>query len=115
MKYDWPSRSAATLAMLSLAAYYSWRGISGHLIVYVTAANIVAVVVASLIGGKNLRRRLAVFVSILCIQAGISFLGELKYNPGTVYIALSSVVFAVNIGALYFLLKPSQITPIEAH
>ena len=50
MKYDWPSRSAATLAMLSLAAYYFWSGISGRLIIYVAAVNVVAVVIASLIG-----------------------------------------------------------------
>jgi len=114
MKYDWPSRNAATLAMLSLAAYYSWRGISGRLIIYVTAANVVAIVIASLIGGKNLRRRLAVFVSVLCVQAAISLFGELKCNPNTVCTLFSGIVFFVNIGALYFLLKPSQIVRIEA-
>jgi hypothetical protein len=115
MKYDWPSRSAATLAMLSLAAYYFWSGISGRLIIYVAAANVVAVVIASLIGGKNLRRRLAVFVLVLCVQAAISLLVELKSNPSTVCTLFLGIVFVVNIGALYFLLKPSQTVRIEAH
>jgi|SRR5208337_4402216 len=115
MRYDWPSRNAATLAMLSLAAYYSWRGISGRLVIYAMAANVLAIVIASLIGGENLRRRLALFVSALCIQAGISLFGELKCNPSSVCAVLSGIVFAVNIGALYFLLKPSQIVRNEAH
>jgi hypothetical protein len=103
------------LAMLSLAAYYFWSGISGHLIIYVTAANVLAVLIASLIGGKNLRRRLAVFVLVLCVQAAISLLVELKSNPSTVCTLFLGIVFVVNIGALYFLLKPSQIVRIEAH
>jgi len=52
VKYDWSSRNAATLAMVSLAAYYLWRGISGHLVIFVFGANIVAIVVASLLGGS---------------------------------------------------------------
>ena len=115
MRYDWPSRNAATLAMLSLTAYYSWRDISGRLVIYATAANIVAIVIASLVGGKNLRRRLALFVSALCIQAGIVLFGELKCNPSSVCTALSGIVLAINVGALYFLLKPTQKVRIEAH
>jgi hypothetical protein len=113
VKYDWSSRNAATLAMVSLAAYYLWRGISGHLVIFVFGANIVAIVVASLLGGTFLRRRLALFVSVLCIDAGITFFSELKCNPKSVCSTLSGIVLVVNVGVLYFLLKPTQGFRIE--
>ncbi|MGA3370704.1 MAG: hypothetical protein ABSC48_02970 [Terracidiphilus sp.] len=104
MKYDWPSRNAATLAVVSLTAYYSWRGISGRLVIFAFLVNILAIVIVSLVGGKNLRHRLALFVSMLCVLAGVTVSGEWKCNPRSVCTALSGIVLVVNIGSLCFLL-----------
>ena len=113
MKYDWSSRNAATVAMISLISYYSWRGISGRMVIFAAATNIAAIAIASWVGGKNLRRRLAVFVLVLCILASMSFFTELRCNPRSICTALSVVVLAINIGSLCFLLKPAQIVRIE--
>jgi hypothetical protein len=113
MKYDWPSRNAATLAIASLTAYFAWRGHPGHLFDFMIVANILAIAVAFLFSERNLRRHLALLVSFLCIEAGVAFFDEFKCNPGSVCTGLSGVVFAVNIGALCFLLWPAQIARTE--
>jgi len=108
MKYDWASRSAATIAITSVAAYYSWRGINGRLLVFLFVANIVAIVIASIFSRKNLRRRLAILIALLCVEVGFLFLTEFRCCPSSICTAFSGVVLAVNVGVLIFLLRPIQ-------
>jgi hypothetical protein len=108
MKYDWASRSAATIAITSVAAYYSWRGFSGHLLVFFFVANIVAIAITSIFSRKNLRRHLAILIALQCVEVGFLFLTEFRCCPSSICTALSGVVLAVNIGVLVFLLMPVQ-------
>lgn len=113
MKYDWSSRNAASLALASLACYFAWRGFPGRWFVMIFVADILAIGVVSVVSRRSLRGRLALLVSISCVEAAILFWGEWKCSPVSVCTAASGLVFALNTGAICFLLWPTPLARIE--
>ena|ERR1035438_6935903 len=106
MKYDWTSRSAATIAITSVAAYYSWRGFGGRLLIFFIVANTMAIAIASVLSRKNLKRRLAILIAFQYVAIGLSCLAEFRCSPSSICTAFSGAVLAVNVGVLIFLLRP---------
>jgi hypothetical protein len=113
MKYDWPSRNAATLAITFVAAYYSWRGFPSNLFKLCFATIILVIAIVFVFSEKNLRHRLAALIALQCVGIGLSFLAEFRCNPGSVCTVLSGIVLSVNVGVLCFLLWPIRTARIE--